>query len=67
MGLRGWQETGCAGHLAGDWGRKGEAAGCCPDLPEDVLAAPLAALTLWFGMMGCQGAALPTWPTVDWS
>lgn len=65
VGLRGWHETGCAGRLAGDWGRKRGAAGCCPDLPGDVLAAPLAALTLWFGAVGCHSAALPARLAVD--
>lgn len=43
------------------WGLRQEgrsSLSCCLDLPGYVLAAPLAALMLWFRMMGCQGAAL---------
>lgn len=47
------------------WGLRQEgrsSLSCCPDVPGDVLAAPLAALMLWFRMMGCWSAALPAQP-----
>lgn len=50
---RGEHEAGSAGDSAGDWGKKGGAAGLLPGhVWGGVLAAPSAALALWFGPAG---------------